>query len=287
MNEEIELTQPINNESESSSHSHRSNQSSSNKDWYNPKTKAETRNEEIEEAYYLATLCLKFQNFEDALTYVDEIIKKKNSELTQGERNIFVGAYEYFLYQKRVSWRNIHAKETNDQKMKLILNEIKSNIEDVIIKTCERVINVINKNILHFTKSDDGITVMLRLKADSYRYMAEITHSQALYKNKQNALNFYMQAYNLSQKLDDLDSIKLTISMNFSVFLYEILNQRVNAIFYAKGAINKALVKLKDFSDEELKEESMKESLTIIEILSKNLHQWYAEEFEGSVNKTN
>lgn len=247
-----------------------------------PKTEA------YEKVSYLASICIKYEKYEDAVRYVDEMVKLKETELTEDERNIVISAYKYYISEKRKGWRVIFLRETKEQNTKLMMNEIKSVYEDGIIKACDKFINLINNYIMNKTKSDEGVSLFLKVKADHYRYMAEITNSQALFNNKQNAFNFYKQAYEISTKLDHLNPIKLGIALNYSVFLYEILNRRINAIFYSKEALSKALIQLKEFSDEELAEETMKESLTIIEIMNQNVHEWYNEEMErlkGSENK--
>jgi hypothetical protein len=93
---------------------------------------------------------------------------------------------------------------------------------------------------------------------------------------------FYKQAHELviNNKVDDLDSIKLSIFLNYSVFCYEILSMRIYAICLAQEGLVKAITKLKEFSEEELADENLKESLTIIEIMSQNLNQWNDEEQE-------
>lgn len=221
---------------------------------------------------------LKFEKYEDALRYTDEMIKLKETEMTEDERNVFVTAYKFYISEKRSAWRAIYNLEAKEKNTKLMMNEIKQMYEETITKACDKIINQINTYIISKTKSDAGVSLFLKVKADHYRYMAEITNGQMLFNNKQNAFQFYKQAYEKSQKLDDLDSIKLGIALNYSVFIYEILNKRINAIFYAKESLTKALYKLKVFSDTELADSRLKESLSIIDIMNENVHNWYQEE---------
>lgn len=233
-----------------------------------------------EKVSYLASICLKYEKYEDAVRYVDEMAKLIEGELSIDEKNIVISSYKFYISEKRAAWRAIYNLESHEQNMKLMMNEIKSHYEDNIIKACEKFINLINNYIISKTKSDSGVCTFLKVKADHYRYMAEITKGQVLFNNKQNAFQLYKQAYEISSKLDNLDSIKLSVALNYSVFLYEILNKRINAIFYAKESLSKALLQLKEFSEEELTDDTLKESLVIIEILNQNVHAWYNEELE-------
>ena len=80
------------------------------------------------------------------------------------------------------------------------------------------------------------------------------------------------------KNLDDLNPTKLNISLNYSVFLNEILNMRINSFFYAKEALYNALKSLKNCSEEVLTSEDMKDTLMIIETLNNNVEDWYKEE---------
>jgi 14-3-3 protein epsilon len=245
----------------------------------NPKTEA------FEKAYYLASVCIKFDKFEDAVRYVDEMVKLKEGELTDDERHVVITGYKYFIAEKRTAWRNMFKIEVKEQNTKLMMNEIRSMYEESIIKSCERFINLINNYIFNNMKSDQNVALFLRVKADHFRYMAEITNAQTLFNNKQSAFHFYKQAYEISNKLDSLDVIKLSIALNYSVFLYEILNKRLNAIFYAKEALTRALIQLKGFTAEEISDEKFRESLNIVEIMNQNVHSWYKEELESVTAK--
>jgi len=101
----------------------------------------------------------------------------------------------------------------------------------------------------------------LKVKGDLYRYMAEITYGHTLYINKQNAFNYYNIAIEKTKVLDDLNPVKLNLSLNYSVFLNEVLNKRINSFFYAKEALYNALKALKNCSEEELTSENMKDTL--------------------------
>jgi hypothetical protein len=119
---------------------------------------------------------------------------------------------------------------------------------------------------------------MYKVKADFYRYMAEITTGTTLYQNKQSAFLYYNKSKELTKDFDDLNPIKLNLSLNYSVFLNEILNKRINSYFCAKEALFNALKALKNCKEEELTSEGMRDTLMIIESLNTNVEDWYKEE---------
>ncbi len=59
------------------------------------------------------------------------------------------------------------------------------------MKICEKLIHLINNYLLKKTDSDEGKTILITMKADHYRYMAEITHGDQFLNFKHHALEFY------------------------------------------------------------------------------------------------
>ena len=170
-----------------------------------------------------------------------------------------------------------------EKEAKNLIFEIKANKEKAIIDRSEKFIKLINEYILNKTNnlSNEHHALFLKTKADYYRYLAEVTHDHELFINKQNALYFYMEAKRLTKNLDNLNAIKLDIALNYSVFLNEIMNKRINSYFAAKEAVFNALSDLKNCTEAELAAEEMRDSLICIEILNRNVEEWYNEEMEA------
>ena len=169
-----------------------------------------------------------------------------------------------------------------EKEAKNLIYEIKANKEKAIIERSEKFIKLINDDILPKNNlSNENHALFLKTKADYYRYLAEVTHDHDLFINKQNALHFYMEAKHLTRNLDNLNAIKLDIALNYSVFLNEIMNKRINSYFAAKEAVFNALSDLKNCTEAELAAEEMRDSLICIEILNRNVEEWYNEEMEA------
>lgn len=218
--------------------------------------------------------------------YVDEMAKQSETALNREKINIFLEAYSFGLSSQRDAWRKLNHIEKEEKVAKKMINEIKTIKEQYILKTCDRLIKIINNHILTKELNDENTALLFKVKADHYRYMAEITHGQTLYINKQNAFYFYKEAHEKSKELPDLNATKLNIALNYSVFLFEILNKRINSFFYAKEALYKALKALKMCNEQELTDDSMRDTLMIIEILNLNIEEWYKEEIGVSAEKT-
>ena len=256
---------------DSSSDSEEGKESESNKEtnkkWY--------------KAYYLTNLSMKLQHDIDAVKYGDEMLMTCDEVLNKDQINIILAANALYMTKLRKAHRQLVKILIEAKEGKNLINEIKIDKEKKIIERCHQFIKVINDYILIREYPKEIKALYLKTKADYYRYLAEVTHDHDLYINKQNALHFYMEAKELTKDLDHLNSTKLDVALNYSVFLNEIMSKRINSYFAAKEAVFNALSDLKNCTEEELAAEEMRDSLVCIEILNRNVENWYNEEMEA------
>ena len=244
------------------------NQKEINKKWY--------------KAYYLTNLAMKLNHGNIAVRHCDEMITLCDEPLNSDQIKIILAANSLYINQLRKSQRSLVKLLMEEKEAKNLIYEIKANKEKAIIERCEKFIKLINEYILPKNNlSDEHHALFLKTKADYYRYLAEVTHDHELFINKQNALYFYMEAKRLTKNLPNLNAIKLDIALNYSVFLNEIMNKRINSYFAAKEAVFNALSDLKNCTEKELTAEEMRDSLICIEILNRNVEEWYNEEMEA------
>lgn len=104
----------------------------------------------IEEQSSLAKLAEQAERYEDMVTYMREIVDKKEAPLSNEERNLLSVAYKNVVGSKRSAWRIVSSIESkllssdsgeDNSKMKLELAvEYKKKIEDELDVVCEQVI---------------------------------------------------------------------------------------------------------------------------------------------------
>jgi hypothetical protein len=239
---------------------------------------ANPRKSQMDKAYYLANLAMKINDADEAVRYSDEMAILNEEPLTRDQRRVFCGCNYLYIEKLRSGLLYLNKLLITEQTGKRMINEIKDLKEKIILKRCEHVIRIINENLLTKKIEPEVMALYLKMKGDYYRYMAEISKGNLLYVNKQNAFHFYNEAKDIVKDFDDLNPTKLNISLNYSVFLNEVLNKRINSFFYAKEALYNALKSLKNCSEDELTSEDMKDTLMIIEILNRNVEDWYKEE---------
>lgn len=109
----------------------------------------------------------------------------------------------------------------------------------------------------------------LKNKADHYRYLQEITDNND-FTNE--AKKYYTEAITLTKGLNLTDTTYLTLYLNYSVFLHDVLNDRLSAIKNAKMILHAAL---KD--TDEITENHQKDIIILCQMIKDNLSLWKTE----------
>ena len=81
-------------------------------------------------------------------------------------------------------------------------------------------------------------------------------------------------------QLSACNSVRLGLSLNYSVFYYEVIKDHKKAVMLAEVALHSALDKI-----DEIKEEDFREAKSIIELLKENLALWKDEEDAKQINE--
>jgi len=116
------------------------------------------------------------------------------------------------------------------------------------------------------------------MEGDYNRYGAEISTGAKKEEYVENATNAYKEAEDKSGELKTTNPIRLGLALNFSVFYYEIKNEKEKASALAQSAFDEAIDQL-----DQLDEEQYRDSTLIMQLLKDNLSLWseQAEEDQG------
>ena len=250
-----------------------------------------TPKNKIQKNLYLAKYCLEIEKYEDAIKYIDDLIKGKSEELIEEERKIFILIYRRYITDQRNTWKTLYQLEEKEKLMKTgyvtLINEIRNNIEEIIKITLEKIIYLTNNYILNKVFSNEGRAFFYKVKGDFYRYLSELSYGEELNTYIQNAFQNYKESVTYSSDVEALNIIKLGNFLNFAVFQYEVMNNTAAAIKIAQHALNDAANELKIIGSDEMIGDDIKDSLRMIEILKENFTNWTTEvnEAKGIINK--
>ena len=236
-----------------------------------------------EEFIYLSKLYERAERFPDMLSSINKFIKM-NPELSKEEKNILSAGYKNILSDKRASWRLLNYMEKRESKKKPAqvpyIKEIKSHIEKEIKEQIESAHKMINEYLLPNAKDAESKVFYLRLKADHYRYLSEITKDKEYNKALENAEKFYKEAYEIAIKdLPVINSTRIGLCLNFAVFYYEVKGDKKEGCKIAKKSFEESMKYL-----DELEKFKSKDILLLIQLLKENLIFWSSEMNEEELN---
>lgn len=231
---------------------------------------------EMEELSSLAQVAEIAERFEDAAKYMEDLIKKKKEDLTKEEKNIFYNSNKYIINSKRCALRTTNILEEKEKKHSTqyipIVTNYKNILESEINDISKNIINIINNYLLKKTLSDESKVFYLKMKADYCRYICEIINTNENQTYVEESEKCYKEANDLVQNFPWTNPIRLGLSLNYSVFYYEIKKNVNQAIKIAKEAIKGAK---KQF--DKIKEEEDKDGGVTLQTLKENVLLWEKE----------
>jgi len=210
----------------------------------------------------------QMERYEDMMEKMMEFTKL-GSVLTSKERNLLSVAFKNVVGSKRSSWRIISNIEEQDQILTSYLSRISSEIELI----CNQVAKLIDDYLLN-SEDEESRTFYLKMKGDYFRYAAEVTLHEQRQNYAKSASEAYSEAYDVSRSaMDPPHPIRLGLALNYSVFFYEIEDQKTKACEIAKQAFDEAIGDM-----ESVKMSSFKDSSLILQLLRDNLTLWTSDE---------
>jgi len=229
-----------------------------------------------EEFIYLSKLYEKAERYSDMVSAINKFIEM-DPKLTKEERNILSAGYKNILSDKRASWRLLNSMEKKETKKKSAqvpyIKEIKNHIEDEMKKTIGDMHKLIDDHLYPNAEDPESKVFYLRLKADHYRYLCEISKEKEFMKNIEKAEKEYKEAYKIAEKdLSLINNIRIGLCLNMALFYYELKGDKKEGCNIAKKAFEESMKFLDDL--EKLKS---KDALLLIHLLKENLIFWSSE----------
>ena len=227
----------------------------------------------VDEGVFLAKVAEQAERYEDMIAFLKPVTTK-TTELLMDERNLLSVAYKSVSGMKRTAWRALSAIEENPkyEKQKEKTKAYKLKIEGELKSVCNEVIKVIDSSLLKTAAAAEAKVFYLKMKADYYRYMSEVSSGTELEGASAKALESYEAAKAVAETLPATDPVRIGLALNFSVFQYEIRKNPKEACSMAKKAFDEAISGLQD-----LDEEKYKEATSFMQLLKDNLSLWTAE----------
>ena len=168
-------------------------------------------------------------------------------------------AYKNAISERRTAWRAFTSIEQNKKydKYKGSIQAYKDKVVSEMQSICDKVVEVIDKYFLQKAKDAESKVFFYKMKADYFRYMAEVTNGAKLDQIKRQALEIYEKANEEASKLSISHPIRLGLALNYSVFYFEIMNEPKKACDLAKGVFDSAINEIDDVDEAQYKDSAM------------------------------
>lgn len=214
----------------------------------------------------------------DKLDLIRELVVS-NPHFNKEQRNLFLCVYRDATLPIRNGLRMLTAiEEQQKQKGNLErstkINELILQLEVELFTLCNEVEEFIDKHLLPPVIDTDSKAFYYKMKADFYRYWFEFAKPENKEEFSKKADEFYQKAVDVAhQFLPGTSVLSLNISLNYSVFLYEVKNQKKMALDIAQHALDESGILVNEDN-----EEDFAEATTTQRLLRENITIWTRDE---------
>jgi hypothetical protein len=213
---------------------------------------------------HTAEVCGRYEEMCKFMRELIELITPTKSKLTNDERDLLTVAYKNVIHSRRVS--KVALNGATDEDQVALIDVYKNQIHDEISIFCREVLTLLEVLISIHTDLDETRVVYFKMKGDYYRYLAE---SKPSADTEQKAESAYLTAYNLALSISNpLSNVRLGVALNYSVYFYDILNDREKAIELSTAAHNMAIETIA------IGTKTHKDSCLILQLLKDNITLW-------------
>ena len=215
---------------------------------------------------------------EDSLKYIQDIAKLKKEDLSIEEINILFGSINALIKKSRKQWEIICAIESNEikknSKFKNVAREAKESVYKEINDYTITGQGIIDHYLIKGAKTQEKEALYYMHKGDLQRVVISITsvdYDREFNDLREKAEKYYGRAYEICQKIDDLNDIKAGIILHYSLYIFEENNDYQKAYNIANKYyedVSNILKKIKNSHENYL------ELNNILTIMKQNIDIW-------------
>jgi len=241
-----------------------------------------------EELVYQAKLAEQAERFDEMVQFMKSVAQLEDTNLSIDERNLLSVAYKNAVGNRRSSVRVLssmqQSQKNKDPERQQVIDEYLNKVEKELKDFCLDAIHLLDNHLIKFAGNAEAAVYFHKMKGDYYRYLAEaLQHVRGADFDKYAAAagDAYNEAKKRAESGDGLSStnpIRLGLALNYSVFFYEILDKKEEAVGLARKAFDDAADGLKDASNDQTTEDTYKDSTLIMQLLKDNISLWSQED---------
>ena len=219
------------------------------------------------------------ENYPDMVKAINKYIEL-NPKLSKEENKLLCNAYKNVVSDKRNSLQillNYAKKEESKPVNKLHeISIIKEKIISELKEIFKEIHSMLDRYLIPNAQDSESKILYMKLKADYYRYHCEFAEGEEFEEISNNARKMYKEAFDLAEKeLPLYNEVRLGLVLNYSVFEYDIMDNKNEGLEMASKIYNDTM---KILDDVEKKRSS--DNLLLIQIIKENINIWSNESEE-------
>ncbi|KAL3090418.1 hypothetical protein niasHT_028375 [Heterodera trifolii] len=194
---------------------------------------------------YLIIVCEKARRFDDMVEAMKKLIKL-DPNLGLEDRVSLAVAYKGAMSSRRSSWRMLVSIEERtgpemNERQHQVMKSYRVHVQNELVTICQELLTCINEVLFPKATDPEPKVFYLKMKADYYRYMAEVATDEDRSRVVELAKAAYQEAMEIAtSKIAAINPTRLGLALNFSVFNFEILKSVDEARKVAQKAIDLA-----------------------------------------------
>ena len=213
------------------------------------------------------------ENYPDMVKAINKYIEL-NPKLSKEENKLLCNAYKNVVSDKRNSLQillNYAKKEESKPVNKLYeISIIKEKIISELKEIFKEIHSMLDRYLIPNAQDSESKILYMKLKADYYRYHCEFAEGEEFEEISNNARKMYKEAFDLAEKeLPLYNEVRLGLVLNYSVFEYDIMDNKNEGLEMASKIYNDTM---KILDDVEKKRSS--DNLLLIQIIKENINIW-------------
>ena len=213
---------------------------------------------------FMAKVAQECGKNEECVRFMRDVINQ-GRPLSYNERNLVSAAYKGIVGPLRDSLRLLQ-EDNHDYDVASAIIEISTELS----QKCDEVISLIRNTLLPAVTEPEVRIFYIKMVADYYRYKWEGTPDKQRAEVAQKCKEAYKEAATLADtSLPTYHPLKLGLSLNFAVFIYEILGETSEAYELASKAYTEAGTGINQLSPE-----SKEEAQHTMDLLNENISLW-------------
>ena len=218
---------------------------------------------------FLTNLFNCTENYPDMLKAMNKYIEL-NPTLSKEERKLLCNAYKNVVSDKRNSLQILLREESKQSNKLHEISIIKEKITSELKEIFKEIHSVLDRYLLPNAQDSESKILYMKLKADFYRYHCEFAEGEEFEEMSNNARKMYKEAFDLAEKeLPLYNEVRLGLVLNYSVFEYDIMDNKNEGYEMASKIYNDTM---KILDDVEKKRSS--ENLLLIQVIKENINTW-------------